>query len=50
MEVVVAFLAMLELVKRRQVVARQFELFGEIELVPTETWNDEADFELEFGE
>jgi segregation and condensation protein A len=50
MEVVVAFLAMLELVKRRQVVARQFELFGEIELVPTETWNDQADFELEFGE
>jgi segregation and condensation protein A len=50
MEVVVAFLAMLELVKRRQVVARQFELFGEIELVPTETWNDEADFDLEFGE
>jgi len=50
MEVVVAFLAMLELVKRRQVVARQTELFGEIELVPTETWNDQADFELEFGE
>ncbi len=50
MEVVVAFLAMLELVKRRQVVARQFELFGEIELVPTDTWNDDADFDLEFGE
>src|SRR3990172_774466 len=33
-----------------EVVARQFELFGEIELVPTETWNDQADFELEFGE
>lgn len=50
MEVVVAFLAMLELVKRRQVDARQSELFGEIELVPTETWNNDEDFELEFGE
>jgi segregation and condensation protein A len=31
-EVVVAFLAMLELVKRRQVIARQSDLFGEIDL------------------
>jgi segregation and condensation protein A len=50
MEVVVAFLAMLELVKRRQVILRQSDLFGEIELLPTETWDDNADFELEFGE
>jgi segregation and condensation protein A len=49
-EVVVAFLAMLELVKRRHVVARQSELFGEIEIVPTETFTDQTDFELEFGE
>jgi segregation and condensation protein A len=49
-EVVVAFLAMLELVKRRQVTARQAELFGEIEIVPTETFSDQTDFELEFGE
>ncbi|MGA2111301.1 MAG: segregation/condensation protein A [Anaerolineales bacterium] len=50
MEVVVAFLAMLELVKRRQVILRQSDLFGEIELLPTETWDDNAEFELEFGE
>lgn len=49
-EVVVAFLAMLELVKRRQVTARQSDLFGEIEIIPTETFSDQADFELEFGE
>jgi segregation and condensation protein A len=49
-EVVVAFLAMLELVKRRHVVARQSDLFGEIEIVPTETFTDQTDFELEFGE
>ncbi len=49
-EVVVAFLAMLELVKRRHVIARQSDLFGEIEIVPTETFTDETDFDLEFGE
>jgi segregation and condensation protein A len=49
-EVVVAFLAMLELVKRRHVIARQSDLFGEIEIVPTETFTDQTDFELEFGE
>jgi segregation and condensation protein A len=49
-EVVVAFLAMLELVKRRQVIARQSDLFGEIEIVPTETFTDQTDFDLEFGE
>jgi segregation and condensation protein A len=49
-EVVVAFLAMLELVKRRQVIARQTDLFGEIELVPTDAFTDQTDFDLEFGE
>jgi segregation and condensation protein A len=49
-EVVVAFLAMLELVKRRHVIARQTDLFGEIEIVPTEQFTDQTDFELEFGE
>jgi segregation and condensation protein A len=49
-EVVVAFLAMLELVKRRQVIARQTDLFGEIEIVPTDEFSDQTDFELEFGE
>jgi len=32
------------------VTARQAELFGEIEIVPTETFSDQTDFELEFGE
>jgi segregation and condensation protein A len=50
MEVVVAFLAMLELVKRRQVIATQAALFGEIEIVPSDTFSDQTDFELEFGE
>jgi segregation and condensation protein A len=49
-EVVVAFLAMLELVKRRHVIARQTDLFGDIEIVPTENFSDQTDFELEFGE
>jgi segregation and condensation protein A len=49
-EVVVAFLAMLELVKRRHVIARQTDLFGEIEILPTETFTDQTDFDLEFGE
>jgi segregation and condensation protein A len=49
-EVVVAFLAMLELVKRRHVIARQSDLFGDIEIVPTETFTDQTDFDLEFGE
>jgi segregation and condensation protein A len=49
-EVVVAFLAMLELVKRRHVIARQTDLFGDIEIVPTENFSDQTDFDLEFGE
>lgn len=50
LDAVVTFLAMLELVKRHLVVARQEQLFGEIELQPDPAWNDEIDFELEFGE
>jgi segregation and condensation protein A len=49
-EVVVAFLAMLELVKRRQVIARQESLFGDIDITPTDTFTEQTDFELEFGE
>ncbi len=49
-DVVVSFLAMLELVKRRSVAAIQAEHFGEIEIVPAEEWDDTSDFELEFGE
>ena len=47
---VVTFLAMLELVKRRYLNAQQDALFGDIELVPAEEWNDNPEFETEFGE
>ncbi len=50
LDVVVTFLAMLELIKRHQVVARQQALFGEIELEATSDLNEEMDFDLEFGE
>jgi segregation and condensation protein A len=49
-EIVVTFLAMLELVKRRLVQAHQEKLFGDIELQPTENLRDNTEFELEFGE
>ncbi|MDH5507914.1 MAG: segregation/condensation protein A, partial [Anaerolineae bacterium] len=49
-DIVVTFLAMLELVKRFRVAASQSNLFGDIELSPAEEWSDEADFELEFTE
>lgn len=50
MEIMVTFLAALELIKRRKVEARQTELFGVIELVALTDWtDDEALFtELEF--
>jgi segregation and condensation protein A len=50
MEVIVTFLAVLELIKRRQIEARQDELFGEIELLSIGEWTeDEAALaELEF--
>lgn len=49
-EVVVTFLAMLELVKLRKISARQESLFGDIEMEPAEDFSGEIDFELEFGE
>ena len=50
LDVVVTFLAMLELVKRRFVRAHQETLFGNIDLEPSESWDDNLEFELEFGE
>jgi segregation and condensation protein A len=50
LEVVVTFLAMLELVKRRYLKAQQESLFGDIDLVPAEEWDDNPEFEIEFGE
>ncbi len=50
LDVVVTFLAMLELVKRSFVRIQQESLFGEIAIEPTETWDDRQEFETEFGE
>ena len=50
LEVVVTFLAMLELIKRRFLQAEQETLFGDIELRPAEGWQDDIEFETEFGE
>lgn len=50
LEIVVTFLALLELIKRHLVNVQQENIFGEIELEPTEIWTEDEDFELEFGE
>ena len=47
LEVVVTFLAMLELIKRYRVAARQETLFGDIE-IQRDDWQPEEEFELEF--
>lgn len=49
-EIVVTFLAMLELVKRYLIIADQKTLFGEIILKPTDSWDDLADIGTEFSE
>jgi segregation and condensation protein A len=50
LDVVVTFLALLELVKRSMVVAQQDALFGRIAFEPAEAWSEDTNFELEFGE
>jgi segregation and condensation protein A len=50
MEVVVTFLAMLELIKRRYLKAEQNTIFGDIELIPADLWDDNPEFDTEFGE
>ncbi len=50
LEIVVTFLAMLELVKRKMINTRQDELFGQIEFEPSDEWQEDISFELEFGE
>lgn len=49
-DVVVTFLAMLELIKRHLIIARQSSLFGEIEIEASDSWDEEVDFDIEFGE
>jgi segregation and condensation protein A len=48
LEVVVTFLALLELVKRYRVAAKQDSLFGEIEIDRADEWNQDEELELEF--
>jgi segregation and condensation protein A len=48
LEVVVTFLALLELIKRYRVSAQQDTLFGDIHIERSDDWNLEEEFELEF--
>jgi segregation and condensation protein A len=48
LEVVVTFLAMLELVKRYRIQARQEGLFSDIELDRMEDWNEDEEIDIEF--
>lgn len=50
LDIVVTFLALLELVKRQMVVAQQNSLFGQIAFEPTQNFSDDTSFDLEFGE
>lgn len=50
LDIVVTFLAMLELIRRHLIHAKQESLFSEIEVESTNGWNENEDFELEFGE
>lgn len=50
LEIVVTFLAMLELIKRHRIQAHQEENFGEIEIETANSSELDEDFELEFGE
>lgn len=52
LEIVVSFLAVLELVKQRQVQVTQDQKFGEIVIQPGSSWTEdqELDFDLEFDE
>ncbi len=47
-EVVVTFLALLELIKRYHIVAKQDILFGEIEFERLGEWKDDEEIEIEF--
>ena len=50
LEIVVSFLAVLELVKLKRVNASQSGLFQDFEISPANAWDDNENFELEFGE
>jgi segregation and condensation protein A len=48
LEIVVTFLAMLELVKRYHIHANQPELFSDIEIDRMEEWKDDEEIDIEF--
>jgi segregation and condensation protein A len=48
LEIVVTFLALLELIKRYRVSATQGEIFGNIAIERSDEWNQDEEFELEF--
>jgi len=48
LEIVVTFLAMLELVKRYRIHAHQEDLFSDIEINRMEEWKDEEEIDIEF--
>jgi segregation and condensation protein A len=48
MEIVVTFLAMLELIKRYRINAHQEDLFGDIEIDRMEEFKEDEEIELEF--
>jgi segregation and condensation protein A len=52
LEIVISFIAVLELIKQRQVEATQDQIFGDIEVKPGRDWKEdqEFDFDLEFEE
>jgi segregation and condensation protein A len=47
-EIVVTFLALLELVKRYHITAKQDVLFGDIEFERSEDWKEDEEIEIEF--
>jgi chromatin segregation and condensation protein Rec8/ScpA/Scc1 (kleisin family) len=52
LEVIVSFLAVLELIKQDQIIAEQDGLFDDIVLTPSANWDEDqaVEFELEFEE
>jgi len=48
LEIVVTFLALLELIKRYRVAAHQESLFGDIEFERVDEWKDDEEIEIEF--
>lgn len=50
LDVVISFLAVLELVKQHLIEVFQPSIFEDIEITPSETWKDDLEIELEFGE